>query len=57
MKLLPDISCRDMHCMPIVTPKNKIIALQHETVIEIVNRVHLQSANELRSMEAQEVRA
>ena len=34
-----------MRCMPIVPPKNKVTALKHETVIEIVNRVHLQSAN------------
>ncbi len=46
-KVLPDISCRDMSCMPIVTPKNKFIALKHETVIEIVNRVHFQPDKEL----------
>jgi len=31
--------------MPIVPPKNKVIALKHETLIEIVNRVHLQPDN------------
>lgn len=36
-----------MRCMHIVPPKNKVIVLKHVTVIEIVNRVQLQSDNVL----------
>ncbi len=45
LKVLPNVSCRGMRCMPIVPPTKKVISLMHEAAIEIVNRVHLQPDN------------